>query len=126
MKKIKKVFYLFIFIIGILFSCEKSYVEVIPTKTSVSFKDDIIPIFITKCASCHQIGKTYPALILDAEESYDQLFSDGINAPYIDINNPEASILYIKMKQDMPPFGLLPNSKITLVLKWIQEGAENN
>lgn len=107
-------------------SCEKSYVEISEPIEDISFKDDILPLFVAHCVSCHHTDKIFPGLILSAELSYRQLLFDGVNAPYVNTDNPELSNLYIKMKKDMPQFGLLPSSEIAKVLKWIQDGAKNN
>lgn len=120
--------YLFITIVCVftITSCENSYVEPPEDIINVSFKDDILPIFVMHCVSCHQTDKVFPGLILSSELSYKQLLFDGINAPYVNTADPELSSLYIALKNNMPQFGLLPSSKIALVLKWIQAGAKNN
>lgn len=121
----KRVAY-FILAVTILNSCEKAYVqpEVIPE--TVSFSTDIIPIFTTSCAVCHASGSIFPGLILTPDEAYDQLLTDGTNAPYVDPSYPESSSLYVRMNSDMPPSGLVSNNKLEIILKWIEEGAENN
>lgn len=108
---------------------KKGYVElplVDPLAADVSFKDDILPILVPNCESCHQIGKVFPELILSAEKSYNQLLFDGINAPYVDTIAPKESMLYIRIKYDMPQFGLLSQKKIGMILNWIEQGAKNN
>lgn len=112
--------------ICVLVACEYSYVEPPDTISDVSFKNDLLPILVLHCKSCHEVDKVFPGLILNAEMSYNQLLSDGVNAPYVNTNDPESSILYRRMNKDMPQFGLLSNDKIALFLKWIQDGAENN
>ena|SRR5665811_113426 len=123
----KSLVYLSIIAVCILFiSCEKSYVEPPEALPDVSFNDDVLPILVSHCESCHQIGKVFPGLILSSEKAYNQLLFDGVNAPYVNTNDPEASKIYYRLNKDMPQFGLLPNSQIAIILKWIQEGAENN
>lgn len=121
-----KYFVFLVIIACVLVACEKSYVKAPDIVSDVSFNDDILPIMVQHCKSCHEVDKVFPGLILNAEMSYDQLLSDGANAPYVNINDPESSILYRRMNKDMPQFGLLSNDKIALFLKWIQEGALNN
>lgn len=116
-------FTLFVFI---LTSCEKKYVQQKEIPDNISFSIDIIPIFSNNCESCHQSGGFFPGLILSFDIAYDQLLTDGTNAPYINITDPDKSQLYIKMNTNMPPGGLLSSSKIAIVLKWIEEGAGNN
>jgi|FLOH01.1.fsa_nt_gi hypothetical protein len=116
----------FVLLVTILSGCEKAYVqsEVIPDK--VSFSTDIVPIFSTSCTSCHSNGGQFSLLILTSDVAYNQLLSDGWNAPYVNIEDPPSSSLYVKMNSNMPPEGLLSFNKIEMILKWIEEGAENN
>lgn len=121
-----KCFIFLVIIACVLVACEKSYVKAPDIVSDVSFNDDILPVMVLHCKSCHEVDKVFPGLILNAAMSYDQLLSDGVNAPYVNTNDPESSILYRRMNKDMPQFGLLSNDKIALFLKWIQEGALNN
>lgn len=121
-----KCFTFLVIIACVLVACEKSYVKAPDIVSDVSFNDDILPVMVLHCKSCHEVDKVFPGLILNAAMSYDQLLSDGVNAPYVNTNDPESSILYRRMNKDMPQFGLLSNDKIALFLKWIQEGALNN
>ncbi len=110
----------------ILFGCEKNYV-VAPDLPSepVSFQNDLIPIFEANCNACHKNGSQKPAFTSDV--AYDQLLTDGPNAPYVDTINPKQSLLYKKLNGGgMPPSGSLPSAKIALFLQWITEGAKNN
>lgn len=114
---------LFLFIFS---SCEKNYVEPKEILKDISFSTDIIPIFSSNCESCHTSGGGFPGLVLSSDIAYAQLWTDGVNAPYVDTINPSSSKLYTKMNSNMPPSGLLPNEKISIVLKWIELGAKNN
>ena len=118
--------YLFIISVCVFISCEWSYVEPPEPLPDVSFNDDILPILVSHCESCHQIGKVSPELILSAEMAYNQLLYDGVNAPYVNTDDPEASSLYFRLNLDMPQFGLLSSDKIAMILKWIQDGAKND
>ena len=122
----KKIYTYLIFFACLISGCVKHYVEPTDIPQNVSFRSDIIPLLTGNCESCHQVGKVFPDLILSADLAYDQLLTDGINAPYVNATNPESSILYIRMNKDMPQFGLLPISDRKIVLKWIQDGAKNN
>lgn len=116
----------FILIVTILYGCEKAYVQPGVIPETISFSTDIIPIFTTNCAVCHASGSIFPGLILTPDKAYNQLLTDGVNAPYVDPSDPESSSLYIRMNSDMPPSGLVSANKLELILKWIEEGAENN
>ncbi len=122
----RPIVYLLIIVVCVFTFCEKSYVAPPEPIPDVSFNEDILPILVSNCVSCHQSDKVFPGLILSAEMAYDQLLFDGVNAPYVNTNDPEASSLYFRLNLDMPQFGLLSNTKIAMVLKWIQDGAKND
>lgn len=125
---IKKYPWLFLFTFFLLFNrCEYDYVE--PTEISitdtVSFSNDLIPIFENDCAKsgCHPAGGIPP--VLTPDQAYNQL----ILYDYVDTAQPEASVLYERMASDskpMPPSGKLPEKDIQMVLTWIKQGAKNN
>ena len=105
-------------------SCEYEWVEteavVIPD--TVSFANDIIPIFDRGCDAsvCHGTGGIPP--ILTPEEAYTSLFEEN----QIDLNTPENSILYTKMAPGGSMNKYTQPGETELVLKWIQQGALNN
>lgn len=105
------------------------YYDRIPTPSKidreVSFTADIIPIFNKSCnsAGCHNSGGIKPDL--SAANALGSLSDDG----YINTANPVKSILYETMtgaQTQMPPSGKLPETDISLVLAWIEQGAVNN
>lgn len=108
-------------------SCKYDKILPPPPPTSVSFNGDLIPIFNSSCnfSGCHSgaAGDTPPDL------SPANAYSALINGNYVDLVDPENSLLYRWMKGDeglpMPPTGTveLYNSS---VLVWIQEGAQDN
>lgn len=115
-----------IILISIISSCTKDYVKPKEIPDDISFSDDIIPIFSNHCVSCHVSGGLFPGLVLSSDVAYNQLFTVGLNAPYINLSNPSSSSLYVKMNTNMPPAGLLSLDKTEMILKWIEQGAENN
>ena len=116
---------------GMMFSCEYAYFEpeIIPpndTTVIISFSNEIIPVFSSYCTVCHP---GLHSLDLTQNNAYNQLWTDGPNAPYIDTTDAEASILYVRMNSNtnpMPTAGKLSSDKIILVLNWIEQGAKNN
>ena len=131
-KTLLSFFTLFVFGMSLTFvSCKKDigplYVapSVIPP---VSFRNDVQPIFNSSCISCHNAAHQY--LQLDSCCSYYELLFTGANAPYVDTANPSQSLIIKRMTGEigptMPLSGALPQSEIDLVLRWIEEGAENN
>ncbi len=92
---------------------------------TVSFSDDIMPIFNADCntAGCHNNGGFAPDL------SPGIAYNSLINGGYIDVAVPDNSELLIWMRGeeniDMPIDGPNPEYNAT-VLAWIKQGALNN
>lgn len=89
----------------------------------VSFNGDLVPIFVTNCATsgCHDGVAHAPALT--ANKAYNAI----VNAGYINLVVPSNSILYSEIKSgSMPPTGGLKSSDTQKVLDWIRNGAPNN
>jgi hypothetical protein len=93
-----------------------------PIPEEPSFSEDIIPFFETSCAytGCHDSGGIPPDLTEDA--AYLSLTTGG----FIDTDNPSQSELYVKMA----PGGSMEQYSTTrdtqMVLRWIEQGAQNN
>jgi len=88
--------------------------------TVVSYQADIFPLF-SQCTGCH--GGTPPTL---STNSYENLL-DG----YVIPNDADGSTLYKSLLGTggislMPPGSAWPQSKITQVKNWINQGAQNN
>ncbi|GJM30844.1 MAG: hypothetical protein DHS20C17_34790 [Cyclobacteriaceae bacterium] len=113
----------------LLFSCENDTGPLIldSNQGPVSYGLQIQPIFDAKCIGCHD--EIHEQLDLRACCSYEELWSLGTGAPYLDTGVPSQSKLYRHLTGDllvMPPFGALPNNEIDLVLQWITEGGLDN
>ncbi len=119
---------------GIIFiySCKRDKDEmkadcVLPA--TVSFNNDIIPIFNSNCSfsGCHSSASHSGGLTLEATVAYSQLLNSG--SGYVDTLNPELSLLYsrlISASNPMPPNAKLNDCSKQLILKWIQQKAKNN
>jgi hypothetical protein len=93
-----------------------------PLPENVSFSEDVVPYFNKSCnyAGCHNTGGVAPDLT--PEFAYDDLFAKN----QINLDNPEESILYVKIA---PGGSMEPYSKpaeTAMVLAWIKDGAPNN
>lgn len=91
----------------------------------ISFSEDVLPIFAANClgGGCHNAGAVPPAL------SEDEAYADLFARDQIDVDEPEESILYLRMidsARPMPPSGLLPQADAMTVLGWITQGAQDN
>lgn len=116
MKKVPFIF-LFLLLIAAIVSCEKVTLEQPEFNETVSFQEDIIPIFESKCVTCHD-GTTDPDL--RSENAYQELTSDG----FVNIQNPEESELYTTLRGSHDARATeLEKQKI---LAWIKQGAEND
>ena len=94
---------------------------------TVSFSKDLVPLFTTNCAlsGCHATGGHAPNLM--ADKAYNSLIAGN----YINVNDPESSILYERLTGKLSP--AMPMGKDTnpsninaLVLAWIKQGAKKN
>ncbi len=125
-----------LFLIGslVLIQCKKDEgpVEDDNNNESVSFANDVQPIFTQNCVSCHPSSGN---LDLRPGQSYDNLVNvpaSGYNGTRVVPNEPENSILYKKIDgsgaygSNMPLGGSLSQAQINTIKQWIQEGALNN
>lgn len=114
----------------VLLCCSCNHEEAACTPpTTVSFSQDIVPIFNKNCntSGCHLGTSAAGNLNLEASVAYAQLSKRGKG--YIDTLTPQYSILYASMNattNPMPPNGKLDNCTLGLVLRWIEQKAKNN
>ncbi len=92
---------------------------------TVTFSQDLIPIFSQNCAlsGCHNAGGQAPNLT--EANAYNSLKTGG----YLDLGSAENSLIYLKMSgakgTPMPVSGSNKDFN-ALVLAWIKQGANNN
>jgi hypothetical protein len=88
---------------------------------SVSFKQDLAPLFQSNCAlsGCHVSGAHKPYLTSDI--SYQQIVGGG----FVNTVVPKASILYEKVNGEMSEY-IPSKSDKQKVFDWIRNGAPNN
>ncbi len=93
---------------------------------TMSFSNDIVPIFTNSCAKagCHAAGAKAPDL--SAANAFKAL-TDG---SYIKANDPDNSVLMLWLtgkKSPVMPLGAGPDEKINAkIYAWIKQGAKNN
>ncbi len=93
---------------------------------SVYFEQDILPILTSNCAmsGCHDVLSHEDGVILDN-------YTNTRNTGKINLTNPSNSKLYRVLNQSggdrmpPPPRSALPADQRALILKWIQQGAQN-
>lgn len=108
-------------------SCNYDYLEpveiIIPD--TVSFSENILPIFDDNCAKsgCHVTGSIAPDLT--PANAWFELWVYG----FVDTTDAQSSILYERISSasdPMPPTGKMTEDKVQLILAWIEQGALNN
>lgn len=117
----KSLLFLAGFILIVITSCEYKYIDPIEVEITepVSFSEQIEPIFQSKCIACH--ASTSP--ILTTGNAYNSL----IDGNYVNTDVPELSTLYVKTSGSHPGgSNSLNATQLALILRWIQDGAENN
>lgn len=104
-----------------------------PPADTVSYKEDVLPIFQKRCAKCH--GGTNEEGEVVAEVSlividHRRLMMGSEFGPVITAGDPEDSwLLEMIAEGDMPPEGegdKVPEEEIAVIRQWILEGAKNN
>jgi uncharacterized membrane protein len=95
---------------------------------TVYFVQQVLPIFQSSCAKsgCHDAGTAEEGIILD---SYANIIATG----GIKVNDPTSSKIYEAMTEDdsedrmpPPPAAPMTSAQLTLISKWISQGAKNN
>jgi len=97
-----------------------------PDPGTISYSQDIVPIFNANCSFCHGTMGGWDA------STYDNVIQSGAHGPSVIPGDIEASLLaqlVLGSSADgnlMPPGGKLLESEIQQILDWITIGAPNN
>ncbi len=143
MDNLKKFLALIVFSALILASCQHKPTEVFNPKntdttgqgnnkqpcdsTVIYFGRDILPILNSNCAmtACHDDGAASKGIVLN---SYQKVMSTGSVVPF-DLNNSDLFDAITEDKPDKimppPPRPKLNAAQISLISKWINQGAKN-
>lgn len=103
----------------------------IATADTVSFADDVLPIFRARCAKCHggvgEDGEVRTEVSLNLLE-YDGVMAGSEFGPVVDTVNTENSyLLDVIVEGNMPEEGdPVPEDEIAVIRAWIEAGAPNN
>ncbi len=98
---------------------------------SVSFAEDILPIFRARCAECHgaedENGEVRTEVSLNLLE-YEKVMAGSEFGTVIEAGDPDGSFLMdMIVAGDMPETGdPVPEDEIALIRAWIEAGAPNN
>lgn len=111
--------------LALLTSCE--YDIVVPQKAppvipgdTISFVQDIIPVFNASCNSCHAAGSIPPDL--SPANAFNALTSGG----YVVANSLDNSSLYTVCKPGGSMATHTSAAQLALIGRWINAGAKNN
>ncbi len=100
---------------------------------TVSYKEDVLPIFQKRCAKCHgaeneegEVVAEVSLIVID----HRRLMMGSEFGPVVTAGDPEDSwLLEMITEGDMPPEGegdKVPEEEIAVIRQWILEGAKNN
>jgi len=98
---------------------------------TVSFAEDLLPIFRAKCAECHggedENGEVWEEGGLNLL-SYERVMQGSEFGPVVEPGKPDESFLLEQVVVgEMPQEGeLLPEEEIEMIRAWIVAGAPNN
>ena len=103
-------------------------ISVTPTQaavTSVSFVNNVLPIFENSCAKCHGVEQIKEGLDL---RTYETLIAGSFNGTVVTPGNAKDSFLVQQLlKGEMPKRGpKLTLAQIQIIIDWINAGALNN
>jgi mono/diheme cytochrome c family protein len=112
---------------------EPQRVPVQTSQSKKSFKEDVLPIFVGRCISCHQPGgEGYAKSGLDLT-SYAGLMKGTKFGPMVIPGDPESSNLMLLLDWRASPELRMPHGKKQLnscdrndIRSWIRDGAKDN
>ena len=94
---------------------------------TVSFFNDVVPIFKKSCNGCHHPGKLKGQLDLT---TYDAAIKGGKNGALVKVGDPKGSVLMDEItgeEPSMPKEGdPLTKDELALIEKWIAQGAKDD
>jgi len=123
-KRLLRLFLLSGVLLTLLTACEYDYLVPVPpvppppADDTISYSQDIQPIFNTNCTSCHA-GSIAPNLLTG--QSYSALVP-----AYVIAGSPETSDLYIVCKPGGSMASHTSETDLGLIYRWIYAGAKNN
>jgi mono/diheme cytochrome c family protein len=102
-------------------------------RKKVSFSQEVSPILKKHCVGCHYPGNEFNQSQL-VMNTYESLMQGGVHGSPVVPGNADSSLI-IKKLGSSPPFGgqmplmskeKLSDDEVTLIAKWINQGANNN
>jgi hypothetical protein len=95
------------------------------TPAQVSFAQDVLPIFETRCQRCHGTGDAQAGLHLT---SHADVLAGSSSGPVVVPGSADNSSLVDQIVSGQMPLGgaKLPDSEIQTIIDWINAGAPDN
>jgi mono/diheme cytochrome c family protein len=98
-----------------------------PATPTVSFSDQVVPLFKANCQVCHNQNS---AMAGWDSSSYQSVTTTGNNGPVVIAGDVTNSILAQRVSGSggavMPPSGKMSDEEIQIILDWITAGAPEN
>ncbi len=94
--------------------------EEVSDTATISFAEDIQPLFDATCVSCHNGNIASPDLT--SGNAYLELTAGG----YYSVAEPEQSVLVQKLSADHPFEGALTAAELQKIINWMSQGAQDN
>ncbi len=106
-------------------------VPTLPAADTISFTDDVLPIFQQRCAQCHGGADENGQVRLEAGLNlleYEKVMAGSEFGTVVEAGNAEDSfLLEMIVEGDMPEEGdPVPEDEIRIIRAWIEAGAPNN
>jgi GTPase len=97
----------------------------VASASSLSFTQDVYPIFEASCIKCHGVEKVSRGLDLT---SYEKTMKGSVKGPVVLPGDPDNSLLVkLAVEGKMPKQGTkLTSEQIEIVRNWVSQGAPNN
>jgi len=99
----------------------------VPETSSVSFSEQVAPLFQAKCQACHNSGTAMGGW---DSTSYEAVTTSGNSGPVVILGDVANSILAQRVSGTqgavMPPTGKMSDTEIQIILDWIAAGAPEN
>jgi hypothetical protein len=103
------------------------------SQSKMSFREDVVPIFVGRCVGCHQAGGEGAAKSGLDLTSYTGLMKGTKFGPMVIPGEPESSNLMLLLDWRASPELRMPHGKKQLsscdrnaIRSWIREGAKDN
>ncbi|MCI0627568.1 MAG: PSD1 and planctomycete cytochrome C domain-containing protein [Acidobacteria bacterium] len=111
-------------VVSLILLCLPAFTDELKPDPREFFTKRVQPIFANKCWACHTDSKL-GGLQLD---SLEHVLKGGKSGPAIVPGDPDRSLLvkaitYTHERLKMPPPGKLEDAEITVIKKWVQDGA---